>query len=151
MYKTAVARGKFMNLLQVCPLFESVKTITARINYTCTSFIRSAGALNYKATELVSKVLLFKLTLQCEFVQQAEYCITTLSARIGMPRKKEPFFPLQTDFTLKDKLCQRKAIQVCSGTLVVIGFKVAFIPVFRVVWEREPALISPGGKMTGFN
>ena len=115
------------------PLCQSVKTIATLVNYTCKSFVRSAGALNYKATELVSKVLLFELTLQCEFLQQEEYCITTLSARIGMPRKKEPFFPLQTDFTLKDKLCQRKAIQVYPGTLVVIGFKVAFIPVFWVV------------------
>lgn len=87
----------------------------------------------YKATELVSKVFLFELTLQCEFLQQAEYCITTLSARIGMPRKKEPFFPLQTDFMLKDKLCQTKAIQVCPCTFVVIGFKVVFIPVFWFV------------------
>ena len=55
-----------------------------------------------------------------------------------MPRKKGPFFPLQTDFMLKDKLCQRKAIQVCPGTFVVIGFKVVFIPVFVLFGKESP-------------
>ena len=59
-----------------------------------------------------------------------------------MPRKKGPFFPLQTDFMLKDKLCQRKAIQVCPGTFVVIGFKVVFIRVF-VLFEKENPHSSP--------